>query len=120
MNKILQQPSWPNRQQYLKIISRIKQYPQLVYPNEINKLKLELKEVARGNKFIIQGGDCAETFKNFSEDLIKSKLKILLQMSAIIQYSTKLKIVNKKNVSKNIFIQLTFFDVYKDYPHLCR
>tara|TARA_Y100001970_G_scaffold150221_1_gene184232 strand:- start:991 stop:2313 length:1323 start_codon:yes stop_codon:yes gene_type:complete len=94
MNKILQQPSWPNQQQYLKIISRIKQYPQLVYPNEINKLKLELKEVAKGNKFIIQGGDCAETFKNFSEDLIKGKLKILLQMSAIIQYSTKLKIVN--------------------------
>ena len=71
MNKILQQPSWPNQQQYLKIISRIKQYPQLVYPNEINRLKLELKEVAKGNKFIIQGGDCAETLKISAKILLK-------------------------------------------------
>ena len=94
MKKILQQPLWPNQEQYLKIINKIKNYPQLVYPNEINNLKSELKDVARGKKLIIQGGDCAETFKNFSEDMIKNKLKILLQMSAIIQYSTKLKIVN--------------------------
>ena len=93
MKKILQQPLWPNQEQYLKIINKIKNYPQLVYPNEINNLKSELKDVARGKKFIIQGGDCAETFKNFSEDMIKNKLKILLQMSAIIKYSTSLKTI---------------------------
>tara|TARA_B110000438_G_C15817764_1_gene652738 strand:- start:839 stop:2161 length:1323 start_codon:yes stop_codon:yes gene_type:complete len=94
MTKILQQPEWPNQKQYFKIIQEIKHYPQLVYPNEINNLKSELKDVAKGKKFIIQGGDCAETFKNFSQNMIQNKLKILLQMSAIIQYSTKLKIVN--------------------------
>ena len=91
---ILQQPKWPDHSQYLKIINEIKNYPQLVYPNEIKNLKSELKDVALGKKFIIQGGDCAETFKDFSQEMIKNKLKILLQMSAIIQYTTKLKIVN--------------------------
>ena len=92
--KISQQPDWPNQEKFQNTIKKISTYPQLVYPNEIEKLNTELLQVANGDSFIIQGGDCAETFKNFSENMIKNKLKILLQMSAIIQYTTELKTVN--------------------------
>ena len=96
MNKkiISQQPKWPDQNSFFQIIEEIKNYPQLVFPNEIKNLKTELCDAAKGEKFIIQGGDCAETFKNFSEEMIKNKLKILLQMSAIIQYTSKLKVIN--------------------------
>ena len=75
--KILQQPPWPNKYQYYDIINKISTYPQLVFPNEIENLKAELQNVSYGKRFIIQGGDCAETFRDFSDEMIKNKLKII-------------------------------------------
>jgi len=91
---LLQQPEWPDKKNFQNVIEKIISYPQLVFPQEIENLKKELLNVANGNSFVIQGGDCAETFKNFSEEMIKNKLKILLQMSAIIQHTTELHTVN--------------------------
>ena len=68
-------PKWPNKKQYENVIRNLNTYPNLVFPNEIIDLKNELIEVSNGEKFIIQGGDCAETFKNFSAETIKNKLK---------------------------------------------
>lgn len=94
INTSKQNPSWPNIEYYKEVIQDLQTYPNLVFPNEIINLKNELKEVSIGTKFIIQGGDCAETFKNFSDQVIKNKLKILLQMSAIIQFTTNKKVIN--------------------------
>ena len=91
---LYENPSWPDLAKYKSVIQSLNEYPNLVFPNEIENLKTELLEVSNGNKFIIQGGDCAETFKNFSDQVIKNKLKILLQMSAIIQFNTKLSIIH--------------------------
>ena len=89
-----QQPEWPDEKIFKEVIQKIASYPQLVFPNEIENLKTELSNVSQGKSFIIQGGDCAETFKNFSNTMIQNKLKILLQISAIIQYTTELKTIN--------------------------
>jgi len=86
--QLKQQPKWPNRKEYFKIIKELSSYPKIVNNHEIEALKKELIKAGRGTNFIIQGGDCAETFANFNANAIKNKLKILLQMSAIIQYST--------------------------------
>ena len=103
MNNILQQPNWPNQNIYNKIIKDLCKYPNLVFPNEIIELREELKEVSQGNKFVIQGGDCAETFKNFSDEVIKNKLKILLSMSAIIQFTTQKKVINIGRIAGQYF-----------------
>ena len=103
MNKILQQPHWPNKKTYNRIIKDLCKYPNLVFPNEIIELKQELKEVAKGNKFVIQGGDCAETFANFSDEVIKNKLKILLSMSAIVQFTTHKKVINIGRIAGQYF-----------------
>ena len=100
---ILQQPNWPNKKYYKKIIKDLETYPNLVFPKEILELKEVLKDVATGEKFVIQGGDCAETFKNFSDRVIKNKLKILLQMSAIIQFTTKKKVINIGRIAGQYF-----------------
>ena len=84
---ILQQPDWQDKILLNNILEQIKEYPNLVFIQEINNLKEDLLLAATGKKFIIQGGDCAETFSDFSESAIKNKIKIILQMSAIIQYS---------------------------------
>ena len=94
MDNILQQPQWPDIQNYKKIINNLLKYPNLVFPEEIIELRQELKQVYNGKKFVVQGGDCAETFTNFSEEMIKNKLKILLSMSAIIQFTTHKKVIN--------------------------
>ena len=88
--QIEQQPEWPNQQEYQKVINQLSHYPKIVNEQEIKLLKKELQQVNQKKSFVIQGGDCAETFKNFNSNSIKNKLKILLQMSAIIQYTSKI------------------------------
>ena len=103
-NKVLtQQPDWPNIKQYKSIINTITDYPNLVSVSEIHSLKNQLAQAAQGNGFILQGGDCAETFSEFSNDMIKNKLKVLLQMSAIIQYITKTNVIKIGRIAGQFF-----------------
>ena len=83
-----QQPNWPDLEQVNQITKMIKEYPNLVSVKEIINLKRQLANASKGDGFILQGGDCAETFTEFSNDMIQNKLKVLLQMSAILQYVT--------------------------------
>jgi len=91
---ITQQPNWSDQNQLNLVLQQIRGYPTLVVEDEIKLLKKDLIDAANGNSFIIQGGDCAETFEDFSAPIIKNKIKILLQLSAIIKYLTKLNIIN--------------------------
>ena len=90
---IKQQPRWPDIAQYETVIQKISKMPQLVYAGEIMHLKQRLYEVEQGDSFILQGGDCAETFKNFKSDIIKDQLKILLQMASVISYGASINIL---------------------------
>ena len=87
-----QQPNWPDLEQVNQITKMIKEYPNLVSVKEIINLKRQLANASKGDGFILQGGDCAETFTEFINDMIQNKLKVLLQMSAILQYVTKINI----------------------------
>jgi len=92
-HSIKQQPKWPNRDKYKAVIHNISKMPQLVSAGEIMQLKQRLREVERGESFILQGGDCAETFKNFKSEIIKDQLKILLQMASVISYGASINIL---------------------------
>ena len=91
--KILQQPKWPDSKQYTNVLTQIKSLPPLILSHEINELKYRLKKVQNGKAFLLQGGDCAETFKEFSAINVKNKLKILFQMSTIIGYGSSLDVI---------------------------
>ena len=100
--KIIQQPN-RNSEDIIPILNQIRDYPNLVSIQEIKILKKHLSNVAQGNGFIIQGGDCAETFIDFNSDMIENKLKTLLQMSAIIQYITKTNIIRIGRIAGQFF-----------------
>ena len=88
--KILQQPNWPDRSEYDSVIKELKNYPALIFPDQIKQVKHRLKQVANNKAFLLQGGECAESFKEFSEKSIKNKLKILFQMATIISYGASI------------------------------
>ena len=82
----LQQPNWPNEKEYLEIIRKLKKAPSLILFHEIESLKSRLKKIEKGNAFLLQGGDCAETFREFSEDNIRRKLEKLFEKEKIELY----------------------------------
>ena len=88
-----QQPDWGNTETYNKVIQEITKYPPLVFAGEVRALKQYLAEAAKGKGFLIQGGDCAETFDKFQADTIKDKLNILLQMSVVLTYGASCNVV---------------------------
>ena len=90
---IEQHPGWSDDQQINETTSAIKQNPPLVFKNEILLLKDRLRDAYSNQDYIIQGGDCAETFADFNSELIKNKLNILLQMSVVLSYGTSKKTI---------------------------
>ena len=88
-----QQPNWLNQKEYKDNIKIISSFPPLVFPEECDTLKNLLAKAQNGEMFLLQGGDCAERFNDFTSAKIKNKLKILLQMSAVISYGTMKKII---------------------------
>ena len=88
-----QQPDWEKSEAYSKVISEISGYPPLVFAGEVRTLKQQLGDAAQGNGFLIQGGDCAETFDDFRADSIRDKLKIILQMSVVLTYGASCNVV---------------------------
>ena len=91
--KILQQPKWPCRKKYNDVIKKLSVSPSLILYHEIIDLKQRLKKIEEGDAFLLQGGDCAETFKEFSENNIKKNLEILFQMSTIISYGASIDVI---------------------------
>ncbi|MEM7677431.1 MAG: 3-deoxy-7-phosphoheptulonate synthase, partial [Myxococcota bacterium] len=79
-----QQVEYPDEAALRRIVDQISQLPPLVTSWEVENLKQHLAAAARGEAFLLQGGDCAESFDDCRADAITSKLKILLQMSVVL------------------------------------
>lgn len=88
-----QQPSWPDEGALKAALSELAAQPPLVFAGESRELRAQLAKVAAGEAFLLQGGDCAETFSAFSADAIRDKLKIILQMAAVLTYGAQLPVV---------------------------
>lgn len=86
-NKPIKQDAvYPDQKGLDKARSKLERLPPIVTPTEIVKLKASLRDVALGNAFLLQGGDCAELFDYCEQDAIEAKIKLLLQMSLVIIY----------------------------------
>jgi 3-deoxy-7-phosphoheptulonate synthase len=86
---VSQQVTYPDCPALRDVLERLYRLPPLVTSWEVETLKNQLAEAARGERFLLQGGDCAESFRDCRSDPIASKLKILLMMSIILVYGTK-------------------------------
>lgn len=83
-----QQPTWPADGALEGVLSELRRTPPLVFAGEARHLTSALAQVADGKAFLLQAGDCAESFDGFSADSIRDKLKIILQMAVVLMYSS--------------------------------
>src|SRR5690242_2686237 len=88
-----QQPEWPDPDHARDVREQLLGMPPLVFAGEARNLQAALAEVAAGRGFLLQAGDCAESFGDFSAVTIREKLKIMLQMAAVLTYGAMLPVV---------------------------
>ena len=88
-----QQPEWPDPEALRKSLADLASYPPLVFAGECDQLRTRLAAVAKGEAFLLQGGDCAEAFDGVSADQIRNKLKTLLQMAVVLTYAASVPVV---------------------------
>lgn len=89
----VQQPTYDDPQRLAWVVDRIRELPPLVFAGECDDLRERIARVANRQAFMLQGGDCAETFAGVRADNIKSKLRVLLSMSVVLTYGSQLPIV---------------------------
>jgi len=89
----LQQPEWPDAVEAGASLERLKASPPLVFAGEARQLRDGLARVIDGRAFLLQAGDCVESFNELSTIRIREKLKIMLQMSAVLTYGATLPVV---------------------------
>lgn len=88
-----QQPPWPDPAAVAAVVAELAVLPGLVVPDECDGLRERLAAVARGEAFLLQGGDCAETFAGTTAEQIRDKLKTLLQMAIVLTYAGSVPVV---------------------------
>src|SRR5271156_4902210 len=88
-----QQPHWPDAEGLKKVEAQLATLPPLVFAGEARRLTSQLADVAKGQAFLLQAGDCAESFAEFSADSIRDKLKIILQMAVALTYAAGVPVV---------------------------
>lgn len=88
-----QQPDWPNETEVQQVTKDLALLPPLVFAGEARNLTAALGRVAEGKAFLLQAGDCAESFDGFSADAIRDKLRVILQMAAALTYSSGVPVV---------------------------
>ena len=89
----LQQPAWPDHDRLDAVVERLGILPPLVFAGECDQLRERLAAVARGEAFLLQGGDCAETFAGTTAAGIQGKLRTLLQMAVVLTYAASVPVV---------------------------
>jgi 3-deoxy-7-phosphoheptulonate synthase len=88
-----QQPRWPDADALKTVFETLSEVPPLVQPQECDVLKTRLAAVARGEAFLLQGGDCAETFAANTAEGIRGKVRTLLQMAVVLTYGASVPVV---------------------------
>ena len=88
-----QQPQWPDTAALDQALKQIESYPPLVFAGEARTLMASLGQVANGNAFLLQAGDCAESFEEFTAVNIREKLRVILQMAVVLTYSMGVPVV---------------------------
>ena len=86
-------PDYPDAAALAAVETKLASCPPLVFAGEARKLRSQLADVAEGRAFLLQGGDCAESFAEFSADNIRDTFKVMLQMAVVLTFSAKCPVV---------------------------
>lgn len=89
----IQMPDYPDVAALGAAEAQLARFPVLVFAGEARRLKAQLGQVARGERFLLQGGDCAESFAEFSSDTIRDTFKVMLQMAVVLTWGAQMPVV---------------------------
>jgi 3-deoxy-7-phosphoheptulonate synthase len=90
---IKQAPSYPDAAKLADVEDKLRRYPPLVFAGETRRLKSALASAADGHAFVLQGGDCAESFSDFTADIIRDTFRVLLQMAVVLTFGASMPVV---------------------------
>jgi 3-deoxy-7-phosphoheptulonate synthase len=88
-----QQPNWADAEVLEQVKKDLSVQPPLVFAGEVDTLRERLAQAARGEAFLLQGGDCAETFVDATADRIRNRIKTVLQMAVVLMYGSSLPVI---------------------------
>lgn len=88
-----QQPTWPDPAELANVSAELAKLPPLVFAGEVDTLRNRLAQAADGKAFLLQGGDCAETFVDATADRIRNRIKTVLQMAVVLMYGSSLPVI---------------------------
>jgi len=88
-----QQPVWPDDAELKRVHEQLSSLPPLVFAGEARRLTSALGDAAEGRAFLLQAGDCAESFSDFTADGIRDKLRVILQMAVVLTYGAGVPVV---------------------------
>ncbi len=88
-----QQPTYPDAAKLAEMEGKLRAYPPLVFAGEARRLKAALAQVAEGKAIVLQGGDCAESFQDFTANIIRDTFRVLLQMSVVLTFGASMPVV---------------------------
>ncbi|KAJ31505.1 phospho-2-dehydro-3-deoxyheptonate aldolase [Sulfitobacter pontiacus 3SOLIMAR09] len=89
----IQMPDYPDQDALRAVEAELSRYPLLVFAGEARRLKKHLAAAGRGEAFLLQGGDCAESFEQFSSDMIRDTFKVMLQMAIVLTHGAKVPVI---------------------------
>ncbi|MEL0316686.1 MAG: 3-deoxy-7-phosphoheptulonate synthase, partial [Aquiluna sp.] len=88
-----QQPTWEDAARLAEVRAELSKLPPLVFAGEVDTLRQRLAQAAAGEAFLLQGGDCAETFADATADRIRNRIKTVLQMAVVLMYGSSLPVI---------------------------
>ncbi len=89
----IQMPDYPDQDVLREVEAELSRFPLLVFAGEARRLKKHLAAAGRGEAFLLQGGDCAESFDQFSSDAIRDTFKVMLQMAIVLTHGAKVPVI---------------------------
>ena len=91
--ELRQNPTWPDADQLKRVEEQLATKPPLVFAGEARNLRSQLASASQGQAFVLQAGDCAESFDESSADAIRDKLKVILQMSVVLTFAAGVPVI---------------------------
>ena len=92
-------PVYPDQEKLAEVEARLKRFPPLVFAGEARNLRRALAQVGQGKAFLLQGGDCAESFAEFHPDNIRDTFRVMLQMAVVLTFGAALPVVKVGRVA---------------------
>lgn len=100
----MQLPEYPDQQELQSVLNTLESFPPIVFAGEARSLEEKLGQAAKGQAFLLQGGDCAESFKEFNANNIRDTFRVLLQMGVVLMFGGQMPVIKVM-----AFLPLSFF-----------